>query len=128
MSEENSAIVRRCLEAFATDEDAWLATLDPEMEWHPLEEGNIPAVGREEHREVRRRWLEDWTDYRQEIEESVAEGDDAVTALHVTGRGRESGVPVEFRFYMHWKLRDGLITYMYEYAERDEALSAAGLG
>jgi hypothetical protein len=28
---------------------------------------------------------------------------------------------------MHFKLRDGKITYVYEYEDRDEALTAAGL-
>jgi ketosteroid isomerase-like protein len=127
VAEENPDVVRRCLEAFAVDEHAWLATLDAEMEWHPLEEGHVPSVGHAPAREVRRRWLEDWTDYRQEIEEVVAEGDDVVTTLHAIGRGRESGIEVEIRIYMHWKLRDGLITYMYEYGDRAEALRAAGL-
>jgi hypothetical protein len=28
---------------------------------------------------------------------------------------------------MHWKLRDGKMVYLYEYANRHEALEAAGL-
>jgi hypothetical protein len=28
---------------------------------------------------------------------------------------------------MHWKLLDGRMVYLYEYADRDEALKAAGL-
>jgi ketosteroid isomerase-like protein len=36
-------------------------------------------------------------------------------------------VEVDLRYYMHWKLHDGKIVYLYEYADRDEALKAAGL-
>lgn len=47
--------------------------------------------------------------------------------MHLTGAGRGSGVEVDLRFYMHWKLRDGKMVYLFEYADRDEALMAAGL-
>jgi hypothetical protein len=33
----------------------------------------------------------------------------------------------EDRVYVHWKLRNGRIVYVYEYADRAEALEAAGL-
>jgi ketosteroid isomerase-like protein len=124
---ENVDVVRRCIETFATDEGAWLATLDPEMAWHPHEEGHIPVIGHEQHRESRRRWLEDWADYEQEIADMYAGADDFVAALRVHGRGRESGIEVETRIYLHLKLRDGLVTYMYEYTDLDDAVRAAGL-
>ena len=53
--------------------------------------------------------------------------DSVVACLHLTGRGKMSGVEVDLRVYMHYKLRDGKIVYLYEYADRDEALEAAGL-
>ena len=34
---------------------------------------------------------------------------------------------VDLRLYLHFKLRDGKIVYLYEYADRGEALEAAGL-
>jgi hypothetical protein len=45
----------------------------------------------------------------------------------LTGRGVRSGVEVDLRVYQHFKLRDGKIVYLYEYADRGEALEAAGL-
>jgi hypothetical protein len=53
--------------------------------------------------------------------------DSVVVCLHLTGRGKLSGVEVDFRLFQHFKLRDGKIVYVYEYAERGEALEAAGL-
>ena len=40
---------------------------------------------------------------------------------------RCSGVEVDLHLYMHFKLRGGKIVYLYEYADRGEALEAAGL-
>ena len=49
-----------------------------------------------------------------------------VTARH-RGRGRESGVAVDARFYEVYTLRDGKIVRVDEFVERAEALEAAGL-
>ena len=53
--------------------------------------------------------------------------DSVVACLHLTGQGKSSGVEVDLRLYMHFKLRDGKIVYLYGYADRGEALEAAGL-
>ena len=53
--------------------------------------------------------------------------DSVVACLHLTGRGKMSGVEVDLRVYMHYKLRDGKIVYVFEYEDRGEALEAAGL-
>jgi len=47
--------------------------------------------------------------------------------MHLTGRGKMSGVEVDLRIYFHFKLRDGKIVYVYEYDDRGEALEVAGL-
>jgi ketosteroid isomerase-like protein len=58
----------------------------------------------------------------------MRDGTDSVVAcLHLTGRGKASGVEVDLRIYGHFKVRDGKIVYLYEYADRSEALEAAGL-
>ena len=44
MSQENIAVVLRNLETFEHDEEAWLSTADPAIEWYPIEEG-IPSPG-----------------------------------------------------------------------------------
>ena len=49
-----------------------------------------------------------------------------MTARH-RGRGRESGVTVDARFYEVYTLRDGRIVRADEFSERQEALEAAGL-
>ena len=127
MSQENVEIVRRSIEAFQHDEEAWLSTSDPAFEWHPIEEGHIPSRGHEAAIGVRRRWLEGWEGLQIDVEETEDRADSVVACVHLTGRGKRSGVEVDLRFYGHFKLRDGKIVYVYEYAERGEALEAAGL-
>ena len=54
-------------------------------------------------------------------------GDRVVVTARHRGRGRESGVSVDARFYEIYSLRDGKIVRVDEFAERIEALEAAGL-
>jgi ketosteroid isomerase-like protein len=131
MSQENVEIVRRSIEAFQHDEEAWLSMSDPAIVWHPIEEGHIeghiPSRGHEAAIGVRRRWLESWEGHQIDVEEMEDGADSVVACLRVTGRGKRSGVEVDLRFYAHFKLRDGKVVYVYEHAERGEALEAAGL-
>lgn len=127
MSETNVEVIRRSIAAFEGDEEAWLAALDPSHVWYPLEEGNIPSHGIDAARGIRERWLGSWESHRIEIEEILDRGDSVVACLHLTGTGKESGVEVDLRIYMHWKLRDGKMVYLYEYADRSEALRDAGI-
>jgi hypothetical protein len=50
-----------------------------------------------------------------------------MSTVYVTAQGTGSGVQIEDRVYVHWKLRNGRIVYVYEHANRAEALEAAGL-
>ena len=100
---------------------------DPAIVWHPIEEGHIPSGGHEAAIGVRRRWLEGWEGHQMDVEETEDGADSVVACLALTGRGKRSGVEVDLRVYMHFKLRDGKIVYVYEYADRGEALEAAGL-
>ena len=127
MSEDNVAVVLRCTQAFVHDEEAWLSTVDPGIEWYPIEEGPSLSRGHEAAIRVRRSWLENWEGHQVDIEEMKDGSDSVVACLHLTGRGKMSGVEVDLRVYQHFKLRDGKIVYVYEYEHRGEALEAAGL-
>ena len=127
VAEENVELVRTTLNTFATDEEAWLATLDPGFVWHPIEDGHLPTEGLEGARRIRARWFESFDDHQMEIEQIVDDGENVVSSIHLTAKGRGSGVAVDLRIHMQWKVRDGRIYYMYEHADRDAALKAAGL-
>ena len=47
--------------------------------------------------------------------------------LRQWGRGKGSGVPVEYRFFGVWTFRDGKVIRYKGFNERAEALEAAGL-
>ena len=102
MSQENIEVVRKAIETFDSDVDAWLTTLDPEIDWYVSEDRHSVSHGHEAVLGARQRWLETWVrdSYRYEIED---------------------------RTYAHWRVRDGKIVYVYEHETRDEALEAAGL-
>ena len=127
MSQENIAVVLRNLETFEHDEEAWLSTADPAIQWYPIEEGHSLSRGHEAAIRVRRSWLENWEGHQVDVEEMKDGSDSVVACLHLTGRGKMSGVEVDLRVYQHFKLRDGKIVYVYEYEDRGEALEAAGL-
>jgi ketosteroid isomerase-like protein len=129
MSQENVEIVRRNLESFEDDTETWLGTLDPAVRWYPLEERHSLVLGHEAALRTRQSWLETWDreSYSWEIEELRENGEDVVSVVRVTSRGRRSGVAVDSRAWAHWKLRNGKIVHVYEYATRADALEAAGL-
>jgi len=129
MSQENIEVVRKAIETFDSDVDAWLTTLDPEIDWYVSEDRHSVSHGHEAVLGARQRWLETWVrdSYRYEIEELRGQGDDVMAVVCVTARGRASGIEIEDRTYAHWRVRDGKIVYVYEHETRDEALEAAGL-
>ena len=127
MSKESVEVVVRSIQAFERDEEAWLETMDPAAEWYPIEDGHTPRIGHEAAVGVRRRWLENWDGHQTELEEVKDGGGSVVVTVHLSGTGKGSGVETDLRIYMHFKVRGGRIVYVYEHADRSEALEAAGL-
>ena len=99
MSQDNVAIVRRLYEGVTARLEIPQELFDPDFELDQLDAGV----------------------------EVVEEGDDVVALVHLTGRGKASGVEVDVRFYARVKVRDGKIAYVYDHEDRDAALEAAGL-
>ena len=71
-------------------------------------------------------WPTQWEDFRLDLLEVVGLDDDV--ALSVTrhrGRGRESGIEMDFEvFYVHWA-RDGKLARLDMFFSREQALEAA---
>ena len=128
MSQENVEIVRRSIEAFVADDDAaFRDTLHPEIEWRPFEDSHSPSYGHEGAVRLMRQWLDTWSEHRFDVEDVIDGGDDVLATVRITGRGQASGVEVDVRLYLQFKLRDGGIAYLYEHEDKAEALEAAGL-
>ena len=101
--------------------------LHPEFEFHSLFSAfeGTSLVGFE----GLRRWVDDvdaiWDDFRVEVEEVRAAGDErAAVAMHVTGRAKASGVPLDQHTGQLWTMRDGLHGRSVGYASADEAFAA----
>ena len=69
MSEENVEVVLRAIQTFEHDEEAWLSTVDPAVEWYPIEEGHSLSRGHEDAIRVRRSWLENWGGHQIDVED-----------------------------------------------------------
>jgi ketosteroid isomerase-like protein len=74
-----------------------------------------------------RSWLGGWDDWRCEAEEYIARGDQVVVLTRYRGRGKGSGVPVDTKGAHVWALRDGKVVRLEIFADRANALAAAGL-
>jgi ketosteroid isomerase-like protein len=71
--------------------------------------------------------IEGFEDWSFDIEEVFDAGDQVVTIVRQRGKAKHGGPEVEMRFAQVWTFRDGLIARMEMYADRNEALEAAGL-
>jgi ketosteroid isomerase-like protein len=72
-------------------------------------------------------WASAFDELKVTIEEIIDAGDQVVVVAYHWGRGRESGVKVDTRFYEVYTLREAKVWRVDEYTERAEALVAAGL-
>jgi ketosteroid isomerase-like protein len=133
MESRNVAIVRRVVESFDQGELEYpFAVYDAGVVW---ENFTPPPPGMDEvyrgHDGVRRfwrQWLASWDRVTFEHERFVDAGDQVVVFQRMDARGRTSGVETDFGDYAQlWTLRDGLVVSMKFYADRDEALAAAGV-
>jgi ketosteroid isomerase-like protein len=133
MSDENVELVRRWLEAFNADEvasflDAW----DAECEFFSITGSQLTATpyrGYEGMRRFQEERAETWTGLRFDAERISGgkDGNVVVTVGLLRGEGRESGVLVEQRIGMVFKLRGRKIRYCRAYPDPKEALEAVGL-
>ena len=127
MSQENVELVRRSLWAFENDGEAFRETLHSEIEWRPFEDGHTPSFGPEGGMRIRNAWLDAWDEHRIDIEDVIDAGDDVVASLHMAARGKGSGVEVDVRLYLQFKVRDGKVVYVYEHEDKARALESVGV-
>jgi ketosteroid isomerase-like protein len=128
MSQENVEIVRWAFayEMYGRGDRAQAADyFAPDFVNNPIEEG--PFYGLDSIRDNIEHWASAWDDFEVTTEEILDAGDRVVVTARHRGRGRVSGATVDARFYLVYTLRDGKVTHADEYAERAEALEAAGL-
>jgi ketosteroid isomerase-like protein len=131
MSQENVEGVYRAIDAFnRRDLDAFLALMDPDVEFTPYEvmvQGGTPYRG---HEGVRRWWEESFAvlpDLNAEIHEVRDLGNVTFVAGVIRGHGAGSGAPIERRMWLAIEWRDGREVWWAGFESEADALKAAGL-
>ena len=121
MSQKNVEIVRRAWEF----EGEALANYDPDFVWNRVDE--LPVYGLDAAVRSDQDWKAGGEGLEETAEEFIDAGDTVVVRYDYRGRGPASGIEVEASFYELYTLRGGKIVRVDEFAERAEALEAAGL-
>jgi ketosteroid isomerase-like protein len=130
MSQENVEVMRRLIAAFnSADGEAFDGFLTSDAEVVPVRaalEGTIyrgPDAGTQYCTAVD----QSWENLRWEVEE-IREGGDWVLALgHIQGEGRDSGAAIDARGGWLANFTEGRIARFQTFANRADALEAAGL-
>ena len=129
MSEENVEVMRAVMDAFAGEDlPAFLPLMAPEIHFEPhlagVEGGYTGHDGVE-------RFFADAFETFEIMEASYPDirdlGDQVLVLGTLRLSARESGVQVENPLAIVARIREGLITHLKDYADRDQALEAAGL-
>lgn len=69
-----------------------------------------------------------WIDFVHELLELIeAPGGRVLALVRQSGRGRQSGVPVDIHFFQLWTMRDRKVHTIEYFRHRADALQAAGL-
>jgi ketosteroid isomerase-like protein len=131
MSQENVEIARQHHDAFnRRDIPAFLAALDPDVEWIPI----MAALEGHVYRghEAVQRWIEDlfrdWEFFEPMGEEFHDLGDRVLIFGRWRARGRVSGVELENQpATWLYEIQSGKIVWMRTFTDRGEALKAAGV-
>lgn len=129
MARDNVETVRGMYEAFSRGAiDACLECFDPAVEFsQPADEpGSGTFHGHRGIAQAMGRWTAEWDDYRVEVEELTAFGDQVLARTRHHGRGKGSGVPVQQEIFQLLELGGGRIVRMRMYYDEAEALEAAG--
>jgi ketosteroid isomerase-like protein len=132
MSEENVETLRRGLAAFnRRDRDAFVALCDAEVENVPPKEWpeNAPIRGPEAIWTFFVEAQDAWEQGSYEWGELIDAGGNKVVANQLREmRGKSSGAGVAWSYWVVLTLREGKVLRWEWFADRAEALQAAGLG
>ncbi len=101
------------------------AIFDPNVVMNPSDEK--PSYGFDAMRDDMERWASAFEELEVTVEEIIDAGNQVIVVAHHEGRGRNSGVKVDTRFYEVYTVREGKVSRVDEYTERAKALEAAGL-
>jgi ketosteroid isomerase-like protein len=134
MSQENVETIQRALEAWNADDlDAFLAELDPEVEWHPSIEPGLEgkATTYRGHDGARKAWREYRGEAWERLKSRPQEFRDLGGSVLMLGRidftARTTGIEFSQEIGELAEFREGKIVRVRDFPTHAEALEAAGL-
>jgi ketosteroid isomerase-like protein len=126
---ENIEIARAGYEAFQRSDVATVLELtDPEVEIFlpPTLPNSGTFHGHEGYMTWLGQWLEAWDDFKIEVRGMEAVGQrHVVTAIHQSGIGRGSGIPVQMDVAYMLDIRGGKVAALQMYLDRADAVAVA---
>jgi ketosteroid isomerase-like protein len=130
VSQTNTELTRQAYEAINRRDVEWLAArAHPDLEMHMFGVAGVPVVYR--GAAGIREWFDDMDELWEWFEAVPEEIRDLGDRVFVLGRqrlgGRASGIEVEEKSALVFRLRDGLLTELRAYPSVEDALAAAGL-
>jgi ketosteroid isomerase-like protein len=131
MSRENAELIRTYYSVLAEKGvEAVLGIIDPEFEsTTPSSLASEPDTYR--GREGIRRWFAAFGEAMDGVylegAEFTAVGDKVLVDTRLHARGRATGIETEQRAFLVWTLREGLVTGLETFPDRERAAAAAGV-
>jgi ketosteroid isomerase-like protein len=131
MSQENVELIRRAWEAtFAEDWPTVLGTLHPDAE---IRDFDVPDTevyrGHEGFFRWLRRWNDAWESWHVEDLDVRSTGNNrGISLFRMVARGEHSGLELERRDAIVYRIEDGLIVYMAYYNDQAQAREAIASG
>jgi ketosteroid isomerase-like protein len=130
VSVENVKIVRGLIEAWKRgDYSAALASIDPAIEVSVAFQSAFDGTYRG-HAGLTELMGVFWAEFEGpsiEIEEAMPAGDDVVLGVRFSGRGKRSGIDIEWPAWHTWSLREGKAVRWQLVRTKQDALGVAGL-
>ena len=129
MSQRNVEVVRKLAETAGAQLDAGIDFLAPDIELHLS--GVFPDLdpiyrGHDGVRRFAALFVGPWEELSLNVERLFDLGERVLTLSRFEAKGRD-GIEVNLEMAHVWTLRGGLVVRMDAYADRGEALEAAGL-
>lgn len=124
MQSENIETVGRFIDAWnRRDLEAALEETHPQCEARPIE-ATETLRGHDGLRTAFRDLFEAFEEFTMEPEDFVAQGDCVLVPLRQRGRGKESGLEIEERFFQLFAMRDGKVFRFDEFSDETDARKA----
>jgi|EndMetStandDraft_8_1072994.scaffolds.fasta_scaffold72120_5 uncharacterized protein len=130
MSQHNVEVVRKAFDLLNTGDIEGLVDLCDEGFVIDMSERIFNPHVYRGHDGIRRFYadvVDAWEHYEWNVEDALTSHDAVVAFLHCLGRGRGSGLEIDWRVAWIWTIRDGRGMSLRFYRDRGEALEAVGL-